>query len=143
MRIGPMNVCIGSIPRWRMMTNAAPSRPKTAPEAPTVAASGESSSAPNEPGEQRREVQRGEAHGAERRLEQLAEEVDADHVEEQVDRVGVQEAAGDEPPPLAVVDERAEQDAVVVDLAAARPRPPPPPSRPARGTRATLTAMIA
>ena len=41
--------CIGSIPRARCSTNAAPIRPKTAPEAPTVTALGDSSSAPNEP----------------------------------------------------------------------------------------------
>jgi hypothetical protein len=41
--------CIGSIPRERCMTKAAPINPNTAPDAPTVTALGESSSAPNEP----------------------------------------------------------------------------------------------
>ncbi len=39
----------GSMPRARIWKNAAPMRPKTAPEAPTVVWSGSSSSAPNEP----------------------------------------------------------------------------------------------
>ena len=46
---GPMPDCIGSIPRARCSTKAAPIRPKTAPEAPTVTALGDSRSAPNEP----------------------------------------------------------------------------------------------
>ena len=46
---GPMPDCIGSMPRARCITNAAPISPNTAPEAPTVAALGSSSSAPNEP----------------------------------------------------------------------------------------------
>ena len=40
---------MGSMPRARMARIAAPMRPKTAPEAPTVTASGESSSAPSDP----------------------------------------------------------------------------------------------
>ena len=46
---GPMPDCIGSMPRARCITNAAPISPKTAPDAPTVTAFGDSSSAPNEP----------------------------------------------------------------------------------------------
>ncbi len=46
---GPSPDCIGSIPRARWSTNAAPSNPNTAPDAPTVTALGSSSSAPNEP----------------------------------------------------------------------------------------------
>ena len=45
----PRPDCIGSMPRARIARIPAPSRPKTAPEAPTVAASGDTSSAPNEP----------------------------------------------------------------------------------------------
>ena len=45
----PMSVLNGFIPRERSSTAAAPIRPKTAPEAPTVSASGSSSSAPNAP----------------------------------------------------------------------------------------------
>ena len=40
---------IGSIPRAYWSTKAAPMSPKTAPEAPTVTAWGDNSSAPNEP----------------------------------------------------------------------------------------------
>ena len=46
---GPMPDCIGSMPRARCITNAAPISPKTAPDAPTVTALGDNSSAPNEP----------------------------------------------------------------------------------------------
>ena len=49
MMIGPIPDAIVSIPRARWSTNAAPIRPKTAPEAPTVTAFGENSRAPNEP----------------------------------------------------------------------------------------------
>ena len=42
-------LAIGSIPRLRMTATAAAINPKTAPDAPTVFASGESNSAPNEP----------------------------------------------------------------------------------------------
>jgi hypothetical protein len=45
----PMSVWNGLIPRVRSSTAAAPMRPKTAPEAPTVSASGSSSSAPKAP----------------------------------------------------------------------------------------------
>ena len=46
---GPIPDCIGSMPRARCITNAAPISPNTAPDAPTVTALGSSSSAPNEP----------------------------------------------------------------------------------------------
>ena len=46
---GPIPDCIGSTPRARCMTNAAPISPNTAPEAPTVTAFGDRSSAPKEP----------------------------------------------------------------------------------------------
>jgi hypothetical protein len=42
-------LCIGSMPRLRMITTAAAIRPNTAPDAPTVNAFGSNSSAPNEP----------------------------------------------------------------------------------------------
>ena len=54
MIIGPIPDAIVSIPRARWSMNAAPIRPKTAPEAPTVIAFGESSSAPNAPPAARR-----------------------------------------------------------------------------------------
>ena len=45
----PMSVWNGLIPRARSSTAAAPISPKTAPEAPTVSASGFRRSAPNDP----------------------------------------------------------------------------------------------
>ena len=45
----PIPAWNGSIPRARSSTNAAPMSPKTAPDAPTVCASGVTSSAPNDP----------------------------------------------------------------------------------------------
>jgi hypothetical protein len=45
----PRPLSIGSMPRWRMTTRAAPISPKIAPEAPTVGADGSSSRAPKEP----------------------------------------------------------------------------------------------
>ena len=45
----PRPDCIGSIPRARIPMIAAPIIPNTAPDAPTVTALGESSSAPKEP----------------------------------------------------------------------------------------------
>ena len=45
----PRPLSIGLIPRLRMTTTAAPINPKIAPEAPTVSASGSTSSAPNDP----------------------------------------------------------------------------------------------
>jgi len=46
---GPMPFAITSIPRARPIMNAAPKRPKIAPDAPAVSESGVTSSAPNEP----------------------------------------------------------------------------------------------
>ena len=106
--------CIGSTPRARCITNAAPMRPNTAPDAPTVTSLGESRRAPNEPAEQRREVEREEARVPERRLEHLPQPPEDVHVEADVDQAGVQEAAGDEPPVVVPeVDRRAPQREVV------------------------------
>jgi hypothetical protein len=46
---GPMPDAIGSTPRSRWSTNAAPIRPNTAPDAPTVTEFGLSSSTPSDP----------------------------------------------------------------------------------------------
>ena len=46
---GPRPDCIGLIPRAYWSTKAAPISPKTAPDAPTVTAFGDSTSAPREP----------------------------------------------------------------------------------------------
>ena len=80
--------CIGSIPRARCMTNAAPISPKTAPEAPTVTALGDTSRAPNDPQTQRGEVEREEAHVPEPRLEHRAQPVQDVHVEADVQQPG-------------------------------------------------------
>ena len=63
------------MPRPRAITKVAPKMPKIAPEAPTVICRGSvSASAPKDAGEQRGEVEGDEARGADRRLEQAAEE---------------------------------------------------------------------
>jgi hypothetical protein len=62
-----------------------------------------------------------------------------------VDRAVVQEARGEQPPRLALVDQRSEQHAADVDLAAAvqvAPSPPAPVAICATKAR-TLSAMIA
>ena len=76
-----MSVCNGLMPRARSSTAAAPIRPKTAPEAPTVSASGRDQQRAEGAPQQRREVQRGEARRAERRLEHLPEDPQQVHVE--------------------------------------------------------------
>ena len=62
-----------------------------------------SSSAPTRAGDQRDEVDGDEASGADRRLEHLAEDVEHEHVEREVDDRPVQEAGGEHAPPLAAV----------------------------------------
>jgi voltage-gated sodium channel len=65
---------------------------------------------PERAAQQRRQVKRGEAQGAQRGLEHLPEDPQQVHVEADVDDVGVQEAAGDQPPVLVVGgDRRTEQ----------------------------------
>jgi len=61
-----MFVSNGLIPRRRSSTAAAPIRPKTAPDAPTVTESGETISAPSDPAKQRHRVDQGEATEADR-----------------------------------------------------------------------------
>ena len=108
---------------------AAAISPKIAPEAPTVSCVRVSSSAPKRAGEQRDEVDRREPGRADRRLEQRAEDVEGEHVEGEVDQAGVQEAAGDDPVPLAAGDDRAEERRSrrsASPLAVERGRPPVP-----------------
>ena len=114
----PRPDCIGSIPRARSARIAAPISPKTAPEAPTVTASARAQRA-ERAAQQRDEVDRPEAQLADLGLEHRPEEVQEVHVEGEVQDAGVQEPGADDPPPLAVGDERAEQGAVGVDRAAA------------------------
>ena len=81
-RIGRRPEAMMSIPRLRAITIAAPNRPKIAVEAPTTGVSGLSSTAPNEPASSDGEVDGGEAHVAERRLEHAPEEVQRVHVQQ-------------------------------------------------------------
>ena len=67
--VPPMPDCHGSMPRWRSSMKAAPSRPKIAPDAPTVSLNGLNSSAPERTGEQADEVDRHEPDATDRRLE--------------------------------------------------------------------------
>ena len=99
----PMSVWNGLIPRERISTAAAPISPNTAPEAPTVSACGVDQERAERAPQQRREVQRGEAAGPEQRLEHLPQDPQQVHVEADVEEASVQEAAGDQPPVLAVV----------------------------------------
>ena len=55
-------------------------------------------------GEQRGEVEGDEARRADRRLEHPAEEEEQEHVDADVEQAGVQEAAGEQPVPLAFGD---------------------------------------
>ena len=84
---GPRPDRHGSIPRARWKTNAAAIRPNTAPDAPTVSACGVGDQRAERAGEQRREVERHEAHVPEHRLEHRAEPVQDVHVEGDVQRV--------------------------------------------------------
>ena len=54
--------------------------------------------------EQRDEEDRGETPGADRALQQGAQEVEGEHVDAEVDQAGVEEAAGDDPVVLALGD---------------------------------------
>ena len=58
---------------------------------------------------------RGEPHVPERRLEHAPEEVQRVHVQQQVEEAAVEEARGQQPPPLAVGHERAVEHEVAVD----------------------------
>ena len=69
--------------------------------------------------EERGEVEGDEAGRADRRLEHAAEEEEGEHVEADVDQAGVEEAAGDEPVPLAFGDQRPVEAEVDDDRAAA------------------------
>src|SRR5207244_4924873 len=63
------------------------------------------------------EVEKQEPAGADPPFEQRAEPVEAEHVEEQVERSVVEEGGGHEPPPVALRDEGRVQKALVVDRA--------------------------
>ena len=95
-----MPVDSGLIPRWNMITAAAPSRPNTAPDAPPCRPFGLEQQGAGRPAEHRGEVEQGEAHPTEHRLEQLAELEQQEHVEGEVDDPEVQEARRDQPVPL-------------------------------------------
>ena len=102
MRSIPMSERSTDMPRWRMPTTMAPSRPNAAPDAPTVSANGSAISAPAEPGQERGEVEQREPQRPDGALQHLAEDPDEPHVEAEVQEAGVREATGDEPVPLAV-----------------------------------------
>ena len=75
--------------------------------------------------QQRREVQGREARGAQRRLEQIAQQPQQVHVEEDVDRARVQEARGDQAPVVV-----AEVDGGPVEQPARSTSFPEPPLKP-------------
>ena len=92
-------------PRPRAITKAAAKRPKIAPDAPTVRVERDRQGDRAEgAGEERGEVEGDEAGGADRGLEQSAEDEEGEHVEADVEQAGVEEAAGQQPVPLAVGD---------------------------------------
>ena len=111
------------------------------PEAPIVSASGLSRHRAEGAGEERGEVEGDEARRADPRLEHAPEEVEGEHVEADVDQAGVEEAAGQQPVPLAFGDRGPEQ-AEVDRSASCRSgsSPPPPPAISARKTT-TLSAI--
>ena len=93
---------------------AAPIRPYTAAEAPTTKASGPTAkrrpipgaATRHSPGQQRR------AHEA---LEAPAQQVQDQHVEQEMPQIGVQERAGDDPPPLPELGDVGAGSAVTVE----------------------------
>ena len=139
-------------PLCRAMTKAAAIRPKIAPLAPTVTSVGSEQQRAEQAGEQGREVDAEKAGRADRGLDQRAEDVEGEHVQQQVEGAGVQERAADDAPDLtALGDHRARAlnaaDAAVADRVAAdaavnqgrrrrasrrRSRPASPPGRRSR-----------
>ena len=105
----PTPLCQTLTPRWWSPMAAAPIRPNTAPEAPPVKASGDSSSAPNDPTSREARYRPIDAHRAQRRLQQLPEPVEDHHIEEEVDQAVVDEPRRDQAVQLAAVDGRSEQ----------------------------------
>ena len=90
-RVVPMPVENGLIPRLRRPTNAAPMSPNTAPEAPPCDGRLQQERA-RRAAEQGRHVERREAHPADRRLQQLSELEQQQHVEGDVEDPEVDEA---------------------------------------------------
>ncbi len=70
----PIEEASESMPRPRAITKVAPKMPKTAPEAPSVSASGREQQSAEGASEERGEVDGDEAWRADRRLEDPAEE---------------------------------------------------------------------
>ena len=82
------------MPRYRAITNAAPIRPKIAPLAPTVTSVWvRRQQRAERAGQQRHEVDGDEAERSDRGLDQRAEDVEGEHVQQQVEGAGVQECA--------------------------------------------------
>ena len=92
--------------RPRAITKVAPRTPKIAPEAPALTVSGLNQRATNEPATQADEVDDDEAQRADRRLQQPPHEVEQQHVEADVGDADVDEAAGEDPPPVAAFVDR-------------------------------------
>ena len=95
----------GLTPRLRRPTKAAAISPNTAPDAPPDSEFGDSDEGAGRTGEQGGEVQQAEADAPDRRLQQVAELEQQQHVEGEVDDAEVEEARRHEPVPLAVVGE--------------------------------------
>ena len=102
--VAPRPVSITLMPRARNTATATPIRPNTAPDAPTVKAFGLHEHHAEAAAEQGDEVRQHEADAPERRFEELSEPVEHEHVEADVDEVGVEEPGRHEPVPLAVGD---------------------------------------
>ena len=83
------------MPWDRWAATATPNRPKIAPDAPTVSSCGLDEHHAERAREQRHDVDDAEAQTTERGLELRAEDPQREHVERDVEEVGVQEAAGD------------------------------------------------
>ena len=92
--------------------------------------------------QQRREVEGDEPRRAQHRLEHPPEDPQQVHVEGDVEQAGVQEAAGDQPPPVARRDVGA-VEREVRGRARCRPREVPAPRFPVARKARTHTAMIA
>ena len=100
---GPKPVSQKRTPRRTITTVAAAPTPNTAPDAPPLGDERVEDHRAERAREQRREVDRREAPRPDRGFEHLPDQVEDEHVEEDVQDAEVHEAGGDEPPPLAVV----------------------------------------
>ena len=92
---------------WRSSTSAAPRMPKIAPDAPTVDAVRvhDQRARPSPRGRRRGRAE--EPHRPEVALERPADPPEREHVQAEVDGAVVEERGGDQPPPVAVRDQRA------------------------------------